>query len=284
MTAEHIDDSAAPLIEHLAELRTRILYAMAAFVVAVCLCYVIWHPIFNIMTHPICKALAERGQTCQLSLIKMQEGFFVALNIAMLGGFVLSFPVIGYQLWRFVAPGLYRSEKGAFLPFLIASPVMFVFGGAFAYFLILPMAFDFFLSFQVQDVAVQAEQVEGAKANAMAAIGFAGSMEEYLKLTTKFLVAFGLCFQMPVALTLMGRAGLISAKGLASVRKYAIVAMLTLAATVTPPDVASQVILFCAIYPLYEVSIFLVRRMEKKREAKMRAEGTWIEDDEETAA
>lgn len=280
MTSEHIDDTSAPLIEHLAELRTRILYALGAFVVAVCLCYFIWHPIFNILTHPICSALAERGQVCQLSLIKMQEGFFVALNIAMLGGFVLAFPMIGFQLWRFVAPGLYRNEKRAFLPFLVASPVMFLLGCAFAYVLILPMAFDFFLSFQVQDVSVQAEQVAGQKANEMAAIGFAGSMEEYLKLTTKFLIAFGLCFQMPVLLTLMGRAGLISAKGLASVRKYAIVAMLTLAATVTPPDVASQVILFMAIYPLYEVSILIVRRMEKTREARMRAEGTWFEDDE----
>lgn len=281
MTSEHIEDTSAPLIEHLAELRTRILYALAAFVISVGLCYFIWHPIFNLLTHPICSALAERGQVCQLQLIKMQEGFFVALNIAMLGGFVLAFPMIAFQLWRFIAPGLYRNEKRAFLPFLIASPVMFLFGCAFAYFLILPMAFDFFLSFQVTDVSVAADQVEGHKANEMAAIGFAGSMEEYLKLTTKFLIAFGLCFQMPVALTLMGRAGLISAKSLASVRKYAVVAMLTLAATVTPPDVASQVILFIAIYPLFEVSIWIIRRMEKTREAKMRAEGTWVDEEDD---
>ncbi|ETD83141.1 twin-arginine translocase subunit TatC [Rhodobacter capsulatus] len=282
MTADHIDETAAPLIEHLAELRTRILYALSAYVVAVVLCYIIWHPVFTFLTHPICEALAARGQACQLSLIKLQEGFFVAINIAMLGGFALAFPMIGFQLWRFVAPGLYRNEKRAFLPFLIASPVMFFVGAAFCYFVILPMAFSFFLGFQMSDVVAGADASDPA--NKMAVIGFTGSMEEYLKLTTKFVMAFGICFQMPVALTLLGKAGLVSADALASVRKYAVVAMLTVAAIVTPPDVMSQVIMFAVIYPLYEGSIFLVRRIEKKREAQMRAEGTWIDDDEDDEA
>lgn len=279
MTADHIDETAAPLIEHLAELRTRILYALAAYVVAVVLCYIVWHPVFTFLTHPICEALAARGQACQLSLIKLQEGFFVAINIAMLGGFALAFPMIGFQLWRFVAPGLYRNEKRAFLPFLIASPVMFFLGAAFCYYIILPMAFSFFLGFQMGDVVAGADAADPA--NQMAVIGFAGSMEEYLKLTTKFVMAFGICFQMPVALTLMGKAGLVSADALASVRKYAVVAMLTVAAIVTPPDVMSQVIMFAVIYPLYEGSIFLVRRIEKKREAQMRAEGSWIDDEDD---
>lgn len=281
MTADHIDETAAPLIEHLAELRTRILYALAAYVVAVVLCYIVWHPIFTFLTHPICDALATRGQACQLSLIKLQEGFFVAINIAMLGGFALAFPMIGFQLWRFVAPGLYRNEKRAFLPFLVASPVMFFAGAAFCYYIILPMAFSFFLGFQMGDVVAGADAADPA--NQMAVIGFAGSMEEYLKLTTKFVMAFGICFQMPVALTLMGKAGLVSAEALGSVRKYAVVAMLTVSAIVTPPDVMSQVIMFVVIYPLYEGSIFLVRRIEKKREAQMRAEGTWIDDEDDDA-
>lgn len=281
MTADHIDETAAPLIEHLAELRTRILYALAAYVVAVVLCYIVWHPVFTFLTHPICEALAARGQACQLSLIKLQEGFFVAINIAMLGGFALAFPMIGFQLWRFVAPGLYRNEKRAFLPFLIASPVMFFLGAAFCYYIILPMAFSFFLGFQMGDVVAGADAADPA--NQMAVIGFAGSMEEYLKLTTKFVMAFGICFQMPVALTLMGKAGLVSAQALASVRKYAVVAMLAVSAFVTPPDVMSQVIMFAVIYPLYEGSIFLVRRIEKKREAQMRAEGSWIDDEDEDA-
>lgn len=279
MTADHIDETAAPLIEHLAELRTRILYALAAYVVAVVLCYIVWHPVFTFLTHPICEALAARGQACQLSLIKLQEGFFVAINIAMLGGFALAFPMIGFQLWRFVAPGLYRNEKRAFLPFLIASPVMFFVGAAFCYYIILPMAFSFFLGFQMGDVVAGADASDPA--NQMAVIGFTGSMEEYLKLTTKFVMAFGICFQMPVALTLLGKAGLVSADALASVRKYAVVAMLTVAAIVTPPDVMSQVIMFAVIYPLYEGSIFLVRRIEKKREAQMRAEGSWMDEDDE---
>jgi len=280
MSAEQIDDTAAPLIEHLAELRTRILYALGAYVVAVILCYIVWHPIFTFLTHPICDALASRDQACQLSLIKLQEGFFVAINIAMLGGFALAFPMIGFQLWRFVAPGLYRNEKRAFLPFLVASPVMFFAGAAFCYYIILPMAFRFFLGFQISDVVAGATEAADP-ANKMAVIGFTGSMEEYLKLTTKFVMAFGICFQMPVLLTLMGKAGIVSADALASVRKYAIVAMLTVAAIVTPPDVMSQVIMFAVIYPLYEGSILLVRRIEKKREAQMRAEGTWIEDEDE---
>ena len=279
MSTDEIEDTAAPLIEHLAELRTRILYALAAFVVAVVACYLVWQPIFDILTLPICEALASRGQACQLSLIKLQEGFFVAINIAMMGGFALAFPVIGFQLWRFVAPGLYRNEKSAFLPFLVASPVMFFAGAAFCYFIILPMAFRFFLGFQMGEV-VDAASTATDPANKMAVIGFTGSMEEYLKLTTKFVMAFGLCFQMPVLLTLLGKAGIVSSAALASVRKYAIVAMLAVAAIVTPPDVMSQVIMFAVIYPLYEVSILLVRRMEKSREARMRAEGTWFEDDE----
>lgn len=125
-----IDDTAAPLIEHLTELRNRVLWSLAAFIVAMVICYAVWQPVFNFLTQPICHALAERGQQCGLYLIKLQEGFFVAINISFLGGFALSFPVIGYQLWRFVAPGLYKSEKAAFLPFLVASPVMFFAGAA----------------------------------------------------------------------------------------------------------------------------------------------------------
>jgi len=274
MKAEEIDDSSAPLIEHLAELRTRILYALAVFVVCFVLGYLIWKPVFNFLSHPMCDALIARGQECQLILVKMQEGFFVAIRIAMLAGFAMAFPIIAYQMWRFVAPGLYRSEKGAFLPFIIASPVMFGVGFAFAYYIILPFAFAFFLSFQDGIIG------SGA-AGDVAGVEFQGSIEAYLSLTMSFVFAFGLCFQLPVLLTLMGRAGLISSKGLKSTRKYAVVLILLVAAVVTPPDAVSQFILFCAIYPLYEISILLIARFERDREAQARADGTWVDDEEE---
>ncbi len=221
---DQIEDSSAPLIEHLAELRTRILYSLAAFITAMVICYAVWNPIFNFLTGPICEALADRGQQCGLYLIKLQEGFFVAINISFLGGFAL--------------------------------------------------AFTFFLGFQ------QGGLDAADAANEMAAIGFQGSVQEYLSLTIKFVMAFGICFQLPVLLSLMGKAGLVSAKGLAGMRKYAVVAILVVAAVATPPDVISQVILFTVVYGLYEVSIQLVARIEAARKKRMIAEGTWFEDED----
>lgn len=283
--ADEVDASAAPLIEHLAELRRRLIWSVLAFTVAMLACFTVWNPIFNFLTRPICAALGDRGQDCGLVLIKLQEGFFVAISISFLGGFALSFPVIGYQMWRFVAPGLYKSERGAFLPFLIASPAMFALGAAFAYFIILPMAFSFFLGFQQGPLLPVPPDgaAPGGPALAEAGIVFQGSVQEYLGLTIKFILAFGLCFQLPVLLTLMGKAGLISAASLKRMRRYAIVGILVLAALATPPDVISQVVLFVVVYGLYEVSIFLVARIEKLREARLRAEGLWVDDEEDEA-
>ena len=274
---DEIEDTSAPLIEHLAELRTRLIRSVVALLIGVVIAFTVWNPIFNFLTQPICHQLAERGQDCGLILIKLQEGFFVAVRISMMGGFILAFPFIASQLWRFVAPGLYRSEKNAFLPFLLASPVMFALGASFAFYIVIPMAFDFFLGFQQIGAPLTDEPElvpgdEGARLE-QAGILFQGSVEEYLALTIKFILAFGLCFQLPVLLTLMGTAGLVSARGLASVRKYAVVAILVLAAVVTPPDVVSQIILFAAVYGLYEISILLVARVEAKRVRKLRAEG-----------
>ena len=274
-TDDDIQDSSAPLIEHLAELRQRLIYSFVAFIIGMIICFTIWNPIFDFLTHPLCSAMALRGHSdCGLILIKLQEGFFVAISISLLGGLVLSFPLIGFQMWRFVAPGLYKTEKNAFLPFIIASPFMFFLGAAFAYYVVTPLAFDFFLGFQQTGSVLNEENVN----NAAAGIAFQGSAQEYLSLTIKFIVAFGMCFQLPVLLTLMGKAGLVSAEGLGNVRKYAVVAILVLAALVTPPDVITQVILFVVVYGLYEVSIFLVSRVEKKREQKLKEEGFY--DDE----
>lgn len=271
---DEIEGSSAPLIEHLTELRSRLIWSLLAFIVAMVICFAVWNQIFNFLTRPLCVALQARGQdNCGLVLIALQEGFFVAISISLLGGLILAFPVISYQMWRFVAPGLYKSEKGAFLPFLVASPFMFMLGAAFAYYAITPLAFNFFLGFQQPGSLLTDDDTTGA----IAGIAFQGSAQAYLSLTIKFIVAFGLCFQLPVLLTLMGKAGIVSARGLRNVRKYAVVGILLLAALATPPDVVSQLILFSVVYGLYEISIQLVARNEKKREAKLRAEGVLAE-------
>jgi len=282
---DEIDDSTAPLIEHLAELRTRLLYSLLAFVVGMIACFAVAGPIFNFLAAPISRLLIEHGQEPQLIFTGLQQGFMTQVRISMFGGLVIAFPVIAYQLWRFVAPGLYRSEKNAFLPFLFASPVLFLIGGAFSFYVVLPLAYDFFLGFQQfgagGPIPTAAELAAGASAAPDSAVGiqFLGTINEYLSLTMRFIIAFGLCFQMPVALTLMGKAGIVTAASLSSFRRYALVLMLILAALVTPgPDVITQLVLFAAVYPLYEISILLVRRTEKKREAELRAQGLWDDD------
>ena len=259
---DEVGSNAAPLIEHLTELRSRLIRSVLAFLVGMIICFTVWNSIFNFLTYPLCSAMMERGQEdCGLILIKLQEGFFVAISISFLGGFILAFPYIAFQLWRFVAPGLYKTEKGAFLPFLLASPFMFFLGASFAFWIVTPLAFDFFLGFQQPGSLGELEEGEGG----IAAVAFQGSAQEYLSLTIKFIVSFGLCFQLPVLLTLMGKVGLVSSDGLKTVRKYAVVGILVMAAIVTPPDIITQVILFVVVYGLYEVSIYLVRRVETKR-------------------
>ena len=276
---DEIEDSSAPLIEHLTELRSRLIKSVVAFLIGMIICFTVATPIFNFLTNPLCQVMAERGQSCDLIFISPQEGFFVAIKVSLLGGFMLAFPYIANQMWRFVAPGLYKNEKGAFLPFLIASPFMFILGASFAFYVVTPLAYDFFLGFQQFGEAGEAVADQPGLS-----VVFQGSAQEYLNLTIKFIIAFGMCFQLPVLLTLMGKAGLVSAEGLRGVRKYAVVGILVLAALVTPPDVITQVILFVVVYGLYEISIWLVMRVESQREAKLRADGLWFEDDEDETA
>ena len=290
---DDIDDSTAPLIEHLAELRTRLIRAVIAFLVAIMVFFIpiqgdfIAEHVLEFLLAPIVETLRDLGDPSPtLQFTSPQEYLFVLFRISMVFGFGLAFPVIGYQLWRFVAPGLYRSEKGAFLPFLIASPVMFLLGASFAQFVVTPLAMTFLLGFADASSLIGALVGQDAPAVAgevpeseSATITFFGKVNESLDITLKFIMAFGLCFQLPVLLTLMGKAGLVSAEGLRNVRKYAMVGILVMAALVTPPDVITQLILFTVVYGLYEISIHLVARVEKKREEELRAEGLWDEDE-----
>jgi sec-independent protein translocase protein TatC len=290
---DEIEDSSAPLIEHLAELRTRLIRSVIAFLIGIILAFAVSKPILNFLLGPIVETLRAMGDpNPTMQYTSPQEYLFTLFRISMVFGFALSFPMIGYQMWRFVAPGLYRTEKGAFLPFLIASPFMFLLGASFAHFVVTPLAMQFFLGFAdissifadvLSRVVDGVQEVPAATASADngPTIVFFGKVNESLDITLKFIMAFGLCFQLPVLLTLMGKAGLVSAEGLSAVRKYAMVGILVLAALVTPPDVITQVILFVVVYGLYELSIFLVARVEKKREEKLRAEGLWFEDDDE---
>jgi sec-independent protein translocase protein TatC len=232
------------------------------------------------------RALGDPSPTLQYT--SPQEYLFVLFRIGLVFGFALAFPVIAHQMWRFIAPGLYKSEKSAFLPFIIASPVMFLAGAAFAHFVVTPLAMAFFLGFTdapslFANVLSSGIDVDASVAAPVAGEGlqitFFGKVNESLQTSLVFIMAFGLCFQLPVLLTLMGKAGLVSSSGLGSVRKYAMVAILVLAALVTPPDVVTQLILFTVVYGLYEVSIILVRSVEKKREKELRAQGLWFDED-----
>jgi sec-independent protein translocase protein TatC len=281
---DEIEDSSAPLIEHLAELRTRLIRSVVAFVIAMVACFTVAEPILNFLAQPIAEVLRARGENPQLIFTAPQEKFFVLIRISVIFGIGLAFPVIAHQLWRFVAPGLYRSEKNAFLPFVIASPALFLLGAAFAHYVVTPLAMNFFIGFSDAIPALvtilSGEVAVGTIENEELRTVFLGSVRESLDLSLKFIFAFGLCFQLPVLLTLMGMSGLVSAEGLGNVRKYAVVGILVLAALVTPPDVITQLILFVVVYGLYELSIQLVRLVEKRRTSRLRAEGVLDEDEE----
>lgn len=281
-----IEDSAAPLVEHLRELRTRLIRSVLAFVVGMVLMFTVAEPALNFISQPLADVLRDRGEDARLIFTAPQEKFFVLVRISIILGFALSFPVIAHQLWRFVAPGLYRSEKNAILPFLVASPVLFMIGASFAHFVVTPLAMNFFIGFS-DAIPALANLIagDGTFENPAAVDGelqtvFLGSVKESLDLALKFIFAFGLCFQLPVLLTLMGKAGLVTAEGLGNVRKWAVVGILTLAALVTPPDVITQVILFTVVYGLYEISIQLVRWVEVARNRRLREEGILDEGEE----
>lgn len=256
-TSEHedLDATKAPLIEHLTELRTRLIRSLLGLAAMMVVCFIFARQIFDILTDPLRGALLDRGMEPRLIYTALQEKFFTDLRLALFGGFFLAFPLIAIQVWKFVAPGLYRNERQAFWPFLVATPVLFFTGACLVYFFVAPMAFGFFLDYGTT----------GAEEGVQTSTEFLGKVREYLDIMMTFILAFGICFQLPVLLTLLGRAGLVSSEGLGRTRKYAVVGIAAAAAILTPPDPLSQLGLAIPVYGLYEISILLVRMAEKKR-------------------
>jgi len=243
-----IDESRAPLMDHLVELRTRLMRSIIALILAFAVCLYFVDAIFGFLVQPLRDAFPE-GEG-QLIFTKLPEVFFVELKVALFAGFMISFPVIANQLWAFVAPGLYANEKKAFLPFLLATPVLFIGGAALAYYVVMPTAFLFFLGY--------GGQTGGLDIKALPAAG------DYLSLVMQFILAFGVTFLLPVLLMLLHRAGIVTREQLAGARRYVIVGVVALAAIVTPPDPGSQVILAVPLLLLFEGSLLLMRLQDRK--------------------
>jgi sec-independent protein translocase protein TatC len=252
MSEQEVEDTQAPLIEHLTELRSRLIRAVIGLVIAAIVCFIFADKIFNILLWPYERAAGDVGEL-KLIYTAPQEYLFTQFKIALFGGLFLAFPIIANQIYKFVAPGLYKNERNAFLPFLMATPILFLIGAMLVYFLIMPLAMGFFLSMQ---------QTGGT---GKATIELMPRVSEYLSLIMTLIFAFGLSFQLPVLLTLLGKAGLVSSEMLGSKRKYAVVIAFVAAAILTPPDPVSQLGLAIPTLLLYEISIFAVRHIEKKR-------------------
>jgi len=260
---EDIEDSRAPLLDHLYELRRRLIYSILAIIVGFVICLFFVRPIFDLLVLPFQSAIAnvsadlikegKPGLEGDLIYTQVLEFFFVKLKLALFGGLILAFPIIAYQVYRFVAPGLYKNERGAFLPYLILSPLLFVAGASMVFFYIFPFVLEFGL------------RQQQAFSNG-ATVSLLPKVSEYLGLATTMFLAFGMSFQLPIILSLLGRAGIVSASALKKGRRYAVVGIAAFAAFVTPPDPITQIALGSAIYLLYEISIISVRLIEKKRD------------------
>ncbi len=248
-----INDKPMPLLDHLIELRRRLMWSLGAFLICFFVCYHFSTQIYSFLAEPLAAILEERsGQNRHLIYTALYEAFFTYLQVALFAAAFLSFPIVASQIWMFVAPGLYRSEKRALLPFLVATPVLFFLGGALAYYFIFPVAWRFFLSFQT------------ATGAGGLPIELEAKVSEYLGLVMKLIFAFGIAFQLPVALTLLAKVGIINSRQLKKFRRYAYVGMFVIAAILAPPDVITQTGLAVPLILLYEVSIFSARWVEPK--------------------
>ena len=249
---DEINDKEMPLLEHLAELRRRLLWSAAAFIVAFLACYHFAPQLYDFLAAPLAHALQARGEKPQLIYTALYEAFFTYIKVAFFAAAFVSFPVVATQLYMFVAPGLYKREKRAMLPFLIVTPVLFFLGGAMAYYVIFPAAWRLLLSFQDTPAGSDVHIVLMAK------------VSEYLDIVMKLIFAFGLSFELPVLLTLLGRVGIITSKGMKKYRRYAYVGCFIVAAILAPPDVLTMCLLAFPLLILYEISVISVRLAEPK--------------------
>lgn len=268
------DNNKMPLLDHLVELRRRLLYAVATFLVAFFACYFVAQDIYDILMRPLALIMADVGGTQRMIYTALTEGFFTYIKLAMFGALVITFPVFAIQFYMFVAPGLYRHEKKALLPFLVATPVLFAMGAALVYYFVIPLAWRFLLGFQT------------GPGETVLPIELEAKVGEYLSLIMKLIFAFGVSFQLPVLLVLLARVGMVTSRGLAEKRKYAIVGVFVFAAIITPPDVISQIGLALPMILLYEISIYACRIVERKRderEAERSDEGSGRPEGKESA-
>ena len=248
-----LTEKAMPLLDHLIELRSRLLHSFIAIVVLFFVSYYFAPELYDFLVAPLADVLEEMGGQRRLIFTALHEAFFTYIKVAFFAALFLSFPFIAIQVWMFIAPGLYKNEKRSFAPFLIATPILFFAGGALVYYFIFPLAWKFFLSF---------ESVGGSGA---LPIQLEAKVDQYLSLVMRLIFAFGLCFELPVVMTLLGRVGMVTSKGMKEKRKYAIVLAFVAAAILTPPDVISQIGLALPTMLLYEISIISVKIVEKKR-------------------